>query len=128
MAGHSLNVSGGAHLSGLSESHPILNDTQYNNPYWGPRRGKGGHYGNMSEEELIQSQKEFHAERINVLRSTERQQPDSEENFDPLCRECLYPVQDARPEELQIYLHAWTLEHADKVFEAPVPNWVDEFC
>lgn len=117
---------------------PIEDDPLYNNPVWGPARGRGGNYfdvaaGGRPRDELLRDLDELQS--LNRFRTGPAIPPEppiagdpAEEErwrrrYRPDCRHCAVVYRDPTPGELHMYLHALEYSGPGWRFRAPPPHW-----
>eukprot|EP00093_Oithona_nana_P013245 13245.XXX_674057_672063_1 [CDS] Oithona nana genome sequencing. len=118
---------------------PIVNDPLYNHDVFGPEKGKGGRIG-KSDEDLIQDLISLHnAENWLVMsqdgnskvKETVKEETDPDrQNFDPTklsidphCFECKVKYRDPKPNDLVMFLHAWTYSGSGWKYSTELPAW-----
>ena len=116
--------------------YPIVNDPIYNTALWGPNKGKGGHYGGQTMDELIEKIPLFHnkdeylisaqleGERYGEGTVVEKTTFDPDKlTLDDLCDECKQRYRDPTDEQLTMYLHALRYRGPDWDYQTPLPTW-----
>ena len=111
--------------------HPIINDPLYNSPVFGPQKGKNGITG-KTDEQLIEDLIAFHNAEEHALKVDVNNDDDTKnENtllkrtfpIDPHCYECKVDYKNPRPEELVMYLHAFSYAGNDWCYKTEIPDW-----
>jgi len=120
--------------------YPIVNDNIYNNPVFGPEKGKGGVFG-KAKEELIKevtlvfggaswiddfdsSLSAYLEKRPESSLDAPSAKPDLTSPFyDAHCADCHMISRDPSVEQLEMYLHCLKYEGPDWSYSTPMPKW-----
>ena len=134
---------------------PIVKDPLYNHTVFGPEKGRGGRI-NKSDEQLISDIIKIEKCRkvdsflnrgvsysgngrpgflVNESGNDMKLGPSLDTSvlfnpnnvsFDKYCHDCKVSINDPRPEELNMCLHAWKYQGPDWTFETELPMWTDD--